>query len=215
MPVRVVVADDHALVRQGLCRVLEASGDCAVVGEAGTGLDVLPLVQQLRPDVLVLDLMLPGLGGLEVTRQVRRQCPATRVLILSMHATEPYVLEALRSGASGYLLKSGPSGEVLEGVQAAVAGRHYLSPPLSERAIQAYAERAQGAEDVYDTLTTREREVLQLAAEGRANAAIAERLGISARTVETHRAHLMRKLGLDSAADLIRYSIRRGLLPPE
>jgi DNA-binding NarL/FixJ family response regulator len=186
-----------------------------VVGEAGTGLDVLPLVQQLRPDVLVLDLMLPGLGGLEVTRQVRRQCPATRVLILSMHATEPYVLEALRSGASGYLLKSGPSGEVLEGVQAAVAGRHYLSPPLSERAIQAYAERAQGAEDVYDTLTTREREVLQLAAEGRANAAIAERLGISARTVETHRAHLMRKLGLDSAADLIRYSIRRGLLPPE
>jgi DNA-binding NarL/FixJ family response regulator len=215
MPVRVVVADDHPIVREGLCRVLEHSDDCAVVGEAGSGLDVLPLVQQLRPDVLVLDLMLPGLGGLEVTRQVRRQCPATRVLILSMHATEPYVLEALRSGAAGYLLKSGPAGEVLEAVRAAVAGKHYLSPPLSERAIQAYAERAQGAPDVYDTLTTREREVLQLAAEGQANSAIAERLGISARTVETHRAHLMRKLDLQSAADLIRYSLRRGLLPLE
>src|SRR5512138_3081114 len=215
MPTRIVVADDHAIVRQGVRAVLEASPEFVVVGEASTGLEVVPLVDRLRPDVLLLDLMMPGLNGLDATREVRRQCPSTRVVILSMHATESYVLEALRSGASGYLVKAGHASEVVEAVRAVMAGRHFLSAPLSERAIAAYAERAKGTTDVYDTLTTREREVLQLAAEGHGNRAIATRLGISARTVETHRANVMRKLNLRGQADLIRYMLRRGVVPLE
>jgi len=215
MPTRILVADDHEIVRQGVRAVLQAEPEFAVVGEATSGLDVLGLVERLRPQVLVLDLMMPGLNGLEVTRQIHRQFPALRILILSMHATESYVLEALRSGAAGYLLKTGSSAEVLEAVRAVVAGKRYLSPPLSERAIEAYAERAQGASDAYETLTTRERAVLQLVAEGHSNNAAAERLGISPRTIETHRANLMRKLGLQGQVDLVRYTLRRGILPPE
>ncbi len=215
MPTRIVVADDHQIVRQGLRTVLEASTDFAVVGEAASGLDVPSLVERTRPDVLVLDLMMPGLNGLEVTRQVHQKHPGTRVVILSMHGTESYVLEALRSGAMAYLLKSGSSSELLDAVRAVVAGKRYLSPPLSERAVEAYARLAEGASDSYDTLTTREREVLQLAAEGHTSPDIATRLGISPRTVETHRANLMRKLGLAGQTDLIRYSIRRGILPAE
>ncbi len=215
MPTRIAVADDHQIVRQGLRAVLEGSADFAVVGEASSGLEVLSLVDRARPDVLVLDLMMPGLNGLEVTRQLHQKHPATRVVILSMHGTESYVLEALRAGAMAYLLKSGSSSELLDAVHAVVAGRRYLSPPLSDRAVEAYARLAEGASDSYDTLTTREREVLQLAAEGHTSQDIAGRLGISPRTVETHRANLMRKLGLAGQTDLIRYSIRRGILPAE
>jgi DNA-binding NarL/FixJ family response regulator len=215
MPTRIAVVDDHQIVRQGLRAVLESSPDFSVVGEAASGLDVLPLVERLRPDVLVLDLMMPGLNGLEATRQVHQKYPAVRVVILSMHATESYVLDALRSGAVAYLLKSGRSSELVDAVRAVVAGKRYLSPPLSDRAVDAYARLAEGASDSYDTLTTREREVLQLAAEGHSSPDIASRLGISARTVETHRANLMRKLGLTGQTDLIRYSLRRGILPGE
>ena len=215
MPTRILVADDHEIVRQGVRAVLEAQPEFTVVGEATSGLEVPGLVDRLRPHVLILDLMMPGLNGLEVTRQLHRQFPGLRILILSMHGTESYVLEALRSGAAGYLLKTGSSAEILEAVRTVVAGKRYLSPPLSERAIEAYAERAQGASDVYETLTTRERAVLQLVAEGHSNNAAAERLGISPRTVETHRANVMRKLGLQSQVDLVRYTLRRGILPPE
>jgi len=215
MPTRIVVADDHQIVRQGLRAALEAAGDCSVVAEAGTGLEVPALVERLRPDVLILDLMMPGLNGLEVTRQVHRKHPGIKIVILSMHGTEAYVLEALRSGAAAYVLKSGSSAELLAAVRAVMTGARYLSPPLSERAIEAYAQLAQGGTDPYDTLTTREREVLQLAAEGVASQAIAARLGISPRTVETHRANLMRKLGIAGQTELIRYAIRRGILPAE
>jgi two-component system response regulator NreC len=216
MAVKVLLVDDHPVVRLGVRACLEAQPDFQLVGEAADGLEVAPLVERLQPDVLILDLMLPSLNGLEVTRQVTQRHPRTRVIILSIYANEAYVLQALRNGASGYLLKDSHATELVRAVRAVTAGRRYLGPPLSQRAIDAYVEKASAASlDPYDTLTTREREVLQLAAEGRTNADIGARLIISPRTVETHRTNVMSKLGLRTAADLVRYAIRRGILPLE
>jgi DNA-binding NarL/FixJ family response regulator len=212
----IVLADDHHVVRQGLRSLLEAEPDFSVVGEAGDGLEAAQLIERLQPDVLVLDLMMPGLNGLEVTRQVSQRSPRTHVVILSMHPNEAYVLEALRAGAAAYVLKESTSAELVRAVREAVAGRRYLSPPLSERAIEAYMQKAESAAlDPYETLTAREREVLHLVAEGHTNAEIAERLFVSRRTVETHRANLMRKLGLRTQTDLISYALRQGILPME
>jgi DNA-binding NarL/FixJ family response regulator len=211
----VLLVDDHPLILRGLRTVLEAEPDIRVLDEMHDGLHVPEAVARLRPDVLVLDLMIPGLPGLEVTRRVSQQTPSTRVIILSMHANEPYVLEALRHGAVGYVLKDSSATDLVHAVREVIAGRRYLSPALSQRAIETYVQRAQAATlDSYETLTAREREVLQLAAEGCSNPAIAERLGISPRTAETHRANLMRKLALRTQTDLIRYAMQHGLLPP-
>ena len=211
-----MLADDHPVVRQGLRALLEAEQDFTIVGEAADGLEVAGLVERLRPNVLVLDLMLPGLGGIEVTRQICHRFPQTRVVILSMYANEAYVLEALRNGAAGYVIKEASAAQLVQAVREVSAGRRYLSPPLSENAIEAYIQKAQATPlDLYETLTTREREVVHLAATGNSNVEIADRLGISSRTAETHRANLMRKLGLHSQTELIRYAMRRGILPPE
>ena len=215
MKTTIVLADDHPIVRQGLKTVLEAEPDFRVIGEAGDGSQAVQLVERLQPQVLVLDLLIPGLSGLEVARQVRQRAPETRVIVLSMHANEAYVLEALRHGAAAYVLKATSSTELVQAVRAVVAGRRYLSRPLTERALAAYAQRAEATPDLYETLTTREREVLHLAAEGRSNSEIAARLSISPRTVEIHRRHLMRKLGLHSQTDLVRYALRRGIIPLE
>lgn len=216
MTTSILLADDHPIVRHGLRTLLEAEPDFHIVGETDDGLETVRLVEHLQPDVLVLDLMMPSLSGLEVTRQVCRRVPKTRVIILSMHANEAYVLEALRHGAMGYVLKETSAAELVRAVREVVAGRRYLSAPLSERAIEAYIQKAsEGILDPYETLTTREREVLHLAAEGHTNAEIAARLTISPRTVEVHRANMMRKLGLRTQTDLIRYALRRGILPPE
>jgi DNA-binding NarL/FixJ family response regulator len=160
--------------------------------------------------------MMPGLGGLEVTRQVAKKHPNTRVVVLSMHATEAYVIEALRNGASAYVLKDADAGDLLRAIREAVEGRRFLSPPLTDAAVAAYARRAAGAEpaDSYEQLTTREREVLHLTAEGLTNADVGERLFISPRTAETHRANVMRKLGLSNQTDLVRYAIGRGIVAP-
>ena len=212
----ILLADDHTVVRQGLRALLEGEPDLTVIGEAADGLDAVQRTERLRPDVLVVDLMMPGLGGLEVVRQVRQRVPGTHVVVLSMHANEAYVLEALRNGASGYVLKDASVTELVQAVRTAHQGHRYLSPVLSERAIAAYVEQARPTPvDLYDTLTTREREVLHLAAEGRTNAEIAARLTISPRTAETHRANLLRKLGLQNQTDLIRYALRRGILPDD
>jgi DNA-binding NarL/FixJ family response regulator len=215
MPARVVLADDHEIVRQGLRAILERAGEFLLVAEAGSGPEVLPVVDRARPDVLVLDVMMPGLNGLEVARRVHHRHPGVKIVMLSVHSNESYVLEALRAGASAYLLKSGSSQELVEAVRTVVSGKRYLSAPLSERAIDAYARMAEGTADPYDALTAREREVLQLVAEGRSSQAIAEELGISVRTVESHRGSLLRKLGLGGQVDVVRYCIRRGLTPAE
>ena len=216
MTTTIMLADDHKIVRQGLRALLEAEPDFHLVGETGDGLEAVQLAERLCPDVLVLDLMMPGLGGLEVTLQVGKRSPQTRVIILSMHADEAYVLEALRNGAAGYVLKESSADELVQAVREVVAGRRFLSSPLSERAIDAYVSKAQEVVlDRYETLTAREREVLHLAAEGHTNAEVADRLSISSRTAETHRANMMRKLALRSQTDLIRYALRRGIIPME
>jgi DNA-binding NarL/FixJ family response regulator len=209
----IVLADDHRIVRQGLRALLAGEADFEVVGEADDGREALELVKRLNPDVLILDLMMPGLNGLEVARQMPRQSPGVRVVVLSMHDDEGFVLEALANGVSGYVLKDSNSSDLVHAVREVAAGRRYLSPPLSDRAIEAYQQRAKvGTMDKHETLTTREREVLQLSAEGHTNSEIAARLGISTRTAETHRSRVMHKLGLHTQSDLIRYAIRRGII---
>ena len=212
--IKIVLADDHHVVRHGLKTLFAAEPDFEVIGEVSSGLDVLDMVEKKKPDILVLDLMMPEIGGLEVARQVSQRVPQTRIMVLSMQANEAYVLEALRNGAAGYCLKDTSATELIEAVRAVASGQRYLSSTLSERAIDAYVLRAQAANvDSYDTLTNREREVLHLLAEGKSNTEVAERLFISARTVEVHRANLMHKLHLKNQTDIIRYAIRRGLLP--
>ncbi|HZY87141.1 MAG TPA: response regulator transcription factor [Gemmataceae bacterium] len=210
-----LLADDHQMVRQGLRALLARETDLRLVGEAAEGLEAVRLAERLRPDVLVLDLMMPGLNGLDVARQVARRAPETRVVILSMHAHEAYVLEALLAGAAGYVLKESSSDELVKAIRAVTAGQHYLSPPLSEEALGVYSRKTGSLPpDPYHTLTAREREVLQLTAEGHSGADIAERLYISPRTVETHRANLMRKLKVRNQKELIRYALQRGPQAP-
>jgi DNA-binding NarL/FixJ family response regulator len=209
----IVLADDHQVVRQALCMLLTAEKDLQVVGETGDGLAAASVVERLKPDVLIVDLMMPGLNGLEVTRQVRQRSPQTRVVVLSMHANEAYVLEALRNGASAFVLKDASAADLLEAVRAVVAGKRYLSHPLSDRALDAYAQMAlASALDPYDSLTAREREVLHLTAEGLSIGEIAERLTISPRTAETHRRNLERKLNVRTLPDLVRYAVKRGVV---
>ena len=213
--ISVVLADDHQIVRQGLRTLLEDRGDCRVVGEASDGLTAIDLILRLQPDLAVLDVQLPDLGGLEVARRSREQVPGTRVIMLSMHGDEPYVLDALRNGAVGYVLKGASTADLLAAVDSAMRGQRYLSASLNERAVDVYSRLAVDAPrplDRYDLLTGREREVLQLATQGLTNAEIGSRLAISPRTAETHRANLQRKLGLQGQTDLVRYAVERGLL---
>ncbi|MGH9278388.1 MAG: response regulator [Acidimicrobiales bacterium] len=206
------MADDHPVVREGIRALLESSAEFEVVGQAIDGQEVAELVERLHPDVVVLDLMMPGKSGLEVTRNLAQRSSAPPVLILSMHDSPGYVVEAMRSGAAGYALKQAPAAELTRAVRAVAAGLRYLSPPLTERALEAYRGVAASQSDSGDALTAREREVLQLAAEGRTNAEIAEQLFISRRTVETHRARAMRKLGLHSHVELVLYAVRHGIV---
>ena len=210
----IVLAEDHQIVRQGLRALLESESDFSIAGETGNGLEAVELVERLHPDVLVVDLMMPGLNGLEVTRQAGKRSPQTRVVILSMHANEAYVLEALRNGAKGYVLKDSSLADLVRAIREVTAGKHFLSPPLSERAIEIYKQRTETVElDRYETLTNREREVLHLLAESYSYKQIGARLSISPRTAETHRTNMMRKLDLRTQTDLIRYALRKGILP--
>jgi len=196
--------------------LLASEPDFQVLGEAATGLETIELVERLRPDVLVVDLMMPELNGIEVARRIKKQLPKTIVVILSMHENEAYVFEALRAGVSAFVLKKSTAQELVYAIRQAIAGHLFLSPPLSERAIEAYLQKAQSTDlDLYETLTSREREILQLAAEGLNHPAIATRLSISPRTVEMHHGNLMRKLHLRNQTDLIRFALQRGILPLE
>jgi two-component system response regulator NreC len=216
MPVTIFLVDQHPIVREGLKTVLGEYEDFRVIGETGDGLEAVQLADRLRPDLLLVEVIIPGISGLEVIRQVCQRLPRTRVLVLSRYANEAYVLEALRNGATGYVLKRTNVNELVQAVRHVVAGRLYLCPFLAERISGIQAQRARTRVlDLYETLTTREREVLRLVAEGRTNNEIAGALGIGHRTVETYRLHLRQKLGLRTQADLIRYALGRGLLPPE
>ena len=212
----IVLADDHTIVRQGLRALLEAEEDFLVVGESADGSEVADLVARLRPDVLLLDLMMPGINGLEVTWLVRQCAPETNVIILSMHANEAYVIAALRNGADGYVLKDAGATDLLQAVRNVMQGQRYLSPPLSQLSLESYMEKARSKPvDAHDLLTVREREVLILAAAGHTSGEIGGLLSISPRTAEAHRSNLMRKLGLHSQADLIRYALQRGIISIE
>jgi two-component system, NarL family, response regulator NreC len=214
--ISIVLADDHHIVRQGVKALLENDADFSVVGEASDGLKAVDLTAHLKPNVLVVDLMMPGLNGIEVTRQVSKLSPKTKILILSMYMNEPYVIEALRNGAYGYVLKESNISDLVHAIREVMSGRHYLSPPLSERAIGTYLEQTKDTVlDPYNMLSTREREVLHLAIEGYSNADIAAKLFISSRTAETHRSNMMRKLNLHTQTDLIKYALKKGMLPTE
>ncbi len=194
--------------------LLERERDISVVGVTADGLEAVRLVEQLKPDVLVLDLMMPGLSGLEAMRILRESSPRTRIVVLSMHSSSAFVVQALRNGAAGYVLKDSTEENLVRAVREAAAGRRFLSPPVTEVAVNIYIEQSKTCLfDPHETLTPRQREVLQLAAEGKTNAEIAARLNISQRTVENHRAALMQRLGLQNQTELIRHAIRHGLIP--
>ena len=213
MSISVLLADDHLVVLRGLRALLEADPGIRVVGEVSDGSRVVEAIEQLHPDVLVLDIMMPGLSGLDVLKLVAARGLSTRIVVLSMHANEAYVVEALRGGALAYVVKDASGSDLLKAVKQAAVGKRFVGAPFSEEQIEAYLQRADASSrDPYDSLTTREREVLLLAAQGRTSREIGLRLDISRRTAETHRASILRKLDARNVADIVKYCIRNQLI---
>jgi DNA-binding NarL/FixJ family response regulator len=212
-PVRVLLADDHTLVRAGLRKLLESIPGMQVVGECGDGLELLALAEALQPHLVLMDIAMPGLNGLEATARVVKQWPDVRVLILSMHQNEEYVRQALRHGAVAYLLKDAAPLELDMALKAVLAGGTYLSPAVSKGVLSDYVQRLRGDDLGSVTLTPRQREVLQLIAEGHSSKEVARRLDLSVKTVETHRSQLMKQLDIHEVTGLVRYAMRAGLVP--
>jgi DNA-binding NarL/FixJ family response regulator len=212
--IRILLAEDHTIVRKGLRSLLDGEAGIRVVGEAADGREAVAKVGQLLPDVVVMDIAMPALNGLEATRQIRNRFPKVKVLILTMHADEEYIPQVLQAGASGYVVKQAAPEELVSAVQAVYQGELFLSPSISRTVAQEYARQAEAStgQDHDDPLTPREREVLQLIAEGQPPRQIAHLLCISIKTVETHRAHLMGKLDAHSTAELTQYAIRKGIV---
>ena len=213
--IRVLLADDHTLVRAGIRGLLQSLAGVEVVGEANDGHEALRLAESLHPEIVLLDVGMPGLNGLEVAARLATLDASVRVVILSMHNSEEYVLRALRAGCAGYLLKGSAVSELEVAVRAVARGETYLSPAVSKQVVDDYVGRTGGATDPLDALTPRQREILQLVAEGHASKEIAQRLGLSYRTVETHRAQIMERLGVHDLAALVRFAVRVGLVTPE
>jgi DNA-binding NarL/FixJ family response regulator len=212
--IRVLLADDHALVRQGFRRILEDDPRISVVGEASTGLSALKLAKETKPDVIVMDLSMPELGGLEASAEVLKELPDTKILILSMHSDQAYVRKAFEIGAKGYILKNALEVDLTRAVVALSEGEAYMSPGISNIVIESLKAGSfkDKSQDSYERLTLREREVLQLIAQGKSNKEIAVMLNISVNTVAVHRAHLMETLGLHRTAELVLYAVKRGLV---
>jgi DNA-binding NarL/FixJ family response regulator len=214
MNIRVVVADDHTIIRSGLRMLLERETGFEVVGEASDGRQAVELAESLKPDVIMLDIGMPNLNGIEATRQIVQKLPRTRVVVLSMHSDESYVLKALKSGARGYLLKDSAESDILNAIRAVSEGKAYFSPEISKMLVDDYMRQMQqrGVEDSYELLTAREREILQLLAEGKSNKDISSALNLSPYTVETHRGNILQKLNLHSLPELILYAVRKGVI---
>jgi len=212
--IRVLLAEDHTIVRKGLRSLLDAEAGIEVVGEAGDGREAVRKVQQLSPDIVVMDIAMPGLNGLEGTRQIRKRFPEVKVVILTMHTDEEYILQILASGASGYVVKQAAPRELVSAIQSVHRGGSFFSPSISKKIVEGYIRQAEATVEAnsYQKLTEREREVLQLIAEGHSTREIGQLLHISVKTVETHRAHLTDKLDIHSVAELTQYAIRKGVI---
>lgn len=211
---RIILGDDHTLVRHGLRKILEARTNLEVVGEAGDGREVVRQALSVQPDVVILDIGMPLLNGIEATRQIVRRLPGVHVLILSMHSDEAYITQALQAGAKGYLLKDSADTELIDAVSAIAAGKSFFSPAVSSVMLDDYVRRLadKGIVDRYESLSEREREIFQLIAEGHSNKETADLLSISPSTVETHRAHIFEKLDVHNTAELVLYAVRRGVI---
>ena len=212
--IRVLLADDHTLMRRGLRLIVEQQPDLAVVGEAEDGRQAVALAASLKPDVAVLDIGMPNLNGIEAAKQIAEGESGAAVVILSMHSDETYILRALKAGARGYLLKDSAESDVVRAIRSVAEGKSFFSPAVSKVLLEDYVKKLQrtGSEDSYDLLTPREREILQLIAEGKSNKEVANLLHLSVYTVETHRANLMEKLKLKSVPELILYAVRKGII---
>jgi two-component system, NarL family, response regulator NreC len=209
---RILLADDHTVVRQGLRKVLEERPDWEVVAEAGDGREAVRQAELLTPDVAILDVAMPLLNGIEATRQIARRVPTTRILVLSMHDDEAYVTQILQAGATGYLLKDSADVDLVQAVTAVSQGKSFFSPSIARVMLDGFVRGDKGVIDRYASLSEREREIFQLVAEAKSNKEIAALLGVSPSTVETHRAHIMEKLDLHSAAEIVLYAVRRGVI---
>lgn len=211
---RILLADDHIVMRTGLRALLERQPNLEVVGESENGRETVGLAASLRPDVVVMDVGMPVLNGIEATQTIVTQCPTVAVVILSMHADESYVMRALKAGARGYLLKDSAAADLIGAIQAISQGKSFFSPKVSRILAEDYVRvlKQKGAVDTYDLLTSREREILQLLAEGKANKEVATALNISPYTVETHRSHILQKLNLHNSAELVLYAVRKGII---
>ena len=212
--IKVVLADDHAVVRAGIRAMLEGLGGIELMGEATNGREALALVEQHQPDVLLMDISMPEMNGLEATMRVVKDFPTIRVIIISMHTAEEYVWHALKAGASGYLLKDVEPSELDAAIKAVLNGATYLTSSVSKEVVETYMQRLGTEANVADVLTPRQREILQLIAEGKALKEIARLLHLSVKTVETHRTMLMNRLEIHDTAGLVRYAMRRGMIPP-
>ena len=214
MPIRILLADDHTVVRDGLRALLEKQPDMTVVAEASDGRDSIRLAEEQSPDVVVMDIGMPSLNGIEATRRIQAANPRTAVVMLSMHQDESYVLRSLKAGAKGYLLKDSLRGDVIDAIRAVAQGRSFLTRKVRLMLQEDYVRQmeSRGLEDSYDLLTDREREVLHMVAEGKSNKEVAGSLNISPTTVETHRSHILQKLGIHSVPELILYAVRKGIV---
>lgn len=209
---RVLIADDHTMVRESLVSVLQSDGDVQVVAQASDGIEAIEKALQVRPDIIVVDLSMPRLNGIEVVRRLREALPDTRVLVLTMHQEDEYILQAVRAGASGYLVKDSAAAELLAAVRSLHAGRGYFGPQAAKTLAEQVQHPERALEDRYGRLTAREREVFHLMAEGMTTKEIARRLGISVKTSENHRGRVLDKLDVRNSAELVRYALRKGLL---